>query len=98
MTGTVLQDGDAMGQANILCAINGALGRDWLDGTDYEYTDDPYHCIRCLLYTSYKYVCCQQNICASSQIALEWRRERVRFGGRRKRILAAQKEKPAVQA
>ena len=46
MTGTVLQDGDAMGQANILCAINGALGRDWLDGTDYEYTDDPYHCIR----------------------------------------------------
>ena len=41
MTGTVLQDGDAMGQANILCAINGALGRDWLDGTD------------CLLYTSF---------------------------------------------
>ena len=46
MTATVKQDGDAMGQANILCAINGALGRDWLDGTDYEYTDDPYHCIR----------------------------------------------------
>ena len=33
MTATVKQDGDAMGQANILCAINGALGRDWLDGT-----------------------------------------------------------------
>ena len=46
MTATVQQDGDAMGNANIRIAINGALGRDWLDGTDYEYTDDAFHCIR----------------------------------------------------
>ena len=47
MTGTVLQDGDAMGQANILCAINGALGRDWLDGTDYTYDEnEEFYCIR----------------------------------------------------
>ncbi|MDO4547304.1 MAG: galactose ABC transporter substrate-binding protein [Clostridia bacterium] len=46
MTATVQQDGDAMGRANIRIAINGALGLEWLDGTDYEYTDDPYHCIR----------------------------------------------------
>ena len=29
-----------MGQANILMAINGALGKDWLDGTDYTMADD----------------------------------------------------------
>lgn len=46
MTATVQQDGDAMGKANIRIAINGALGRDWLDGTEYTYTDDPFHCIR----------------------------------------------------
>mgnify|MGYP000852713657 FL=1 len=46
MTATVAQDGDAMGKANVRIAINGALGREWLDGTDYTYTDDPYHCIR----------------------------------------------------
>ena len=46
MTATVQQDGDAMGKANIRIAINGALGREWLDGTDYQYTDDPYFCIR----------------------------------------------------
>ena len=38
--GTVKQDGDAMGKANILMAINGALGKDWLDGTDYVMADD----------------------------------------------------------
>ena len=44
---TVKQDGDAMGQANILCAINGALGRDWLDGTDYTYDEnEEFYCIR----------------------------------------------------
>ena len=46
MTATVQQDGDAMGKANIRIAINGALGREWLDGTDYTYTDDVFHCIR----------------------------------------------------
>ena len=40
--GTVKQDGDAMGKANILMAINGALGKDWLDGTDYTMADDGY--------------------------------------------------------
>ncbi len=29
-----------MGKANILMAINGALGKDWLDGTDYVMADD----------------------------------------------------------
>lgn len=46
MTATVQQDGDAMGKANVRIAINGALGREWLDGTEYEYTTDPYKCIR----------------------------------------------------
>ena len=46
MTATVQQDGDAMGKANMRIAINGALGREWLDGTEYQYTDDPFHCIR----------------------------------------------------
>ncbi|MDO4938675.1 MAG: galactose ABC transporter substrate-binding protein [Lachnospiraceae bacterium] len=38
--GTVKQDGDAMGKCNIYMAINGALGKDWLDGTDYKMADD----------------------------------------------------------
>lgn len=46
MTATVQQDGDAMGKANIRIAVNGALGREWLDGTEYTYTDDVFHCIR----------------------------------------------------
>jgi len=46
MTATVAQDGDAMGKANVRIAINGALGREWLDGTEYQYTEDPYFCIR----------------------------------------------------
>jgi methyl-galactoside transport system substrate-binding protein len=46
MTATVQQDGDAMGKANIRIAINGALGREWLDGTEYQYTTDPYKSIR----------------------------------------------------
>ncbi len=46
MTATVQQDGDAMGRANVRIAINGALGKEWLDGTEYTYTDDPFHCIR----------------------------------------------------
>jgi len=46
MTATVQQDGDAMGKANVRIAINGALGREWLDGTEYQYTTDPYFCIR----------------------------------------------------
>ena len=40
LTGTVKQDGDAMGKCNIYMAINGALGKDWLDGTDYKKADD----------------------------------------------------------
>ena len=47
MTATVQQDGDAMGQANILCAINGALGREWLEGTEYTYDEnEEFYCIR----------------------------------------------------
>jgi methyl-galactoside transport system substrate-binding protein len=42
MTATVQQDGDAMGKANILIAINGATGKDWLDGLDYKLSDDGY--------------------------------------------------------
>ncbi len=47
MTATVQQDGDAMGKANIRIAYNGALGKEWLDGTDYVYTtEDDFYCIR----------------------------------------------------
>ena len=47
MTATVQQDGDAMGKANIRIAYNGALGKEWLDGTDYKYTtEDEFKCIR----------------------------------------------------
>lgn len=42
MTATVMQDGDAMGKAIIRIAINGATGKDWLDGTDYTIADDKY--------------------------------------------------------
>lgn len=42
MTATVQQDGDAMGKANIRIAINGALGLDWLAGTDYTLAEDGY--------------------------------------------------------
>ncbi len=42
MTATVKQDGDAMGKANIRIAINGALGKPWLDGTDYQLSADGY--------------------------------------------------------
>ena len=38
--GTVKQDGDAMGKCNIYMAINGALGKGWLDDTDYAMADD----------------------------------------------------------
>jgi methyl-galactoside transport system substrate-binding protein len=47
MTATVQQDGDAMASANIRIAFNGATGKEWLDGTDYEYTtEDAFKCIR----------------------------------------------------
>ncbi|NLF27319.1 MAG: substrate-binding domain-containing protein [Clostridiales bacterium] len=47
MTATVQQDGDAMGKANIRIAVNGALGKEWLDGTEYTYTtEDAFKCIR----------------------------------------------------
>jgi methyl-galactoside transport system substrate-binding protein len=42
MTATVKQDGDAMGRANILLALNGAQGKTWLDGTSYKMSDDGY--------------------------------------------------------
>jgi methyl-galactoside transport system substrate-binding protein len=42
MTATVKQDGDAMGKANIRIAINGALKKPWLDGTDYKVSADGY--------------------------------------------------------
>ncbi len=47
MTATVQQDGDAMGSANIRIAVNGALGKEWLEDTEYEYTtEDAFLCIR----------------------------------------------------
>jgi methyl-galactoside transport system substrate-binding protein len=42
MTATVKQDGDAMGRANILIALNGAQGKPWLDGLPYKLSDDGY--------------------------------------------------------
>jgi len=42
MAGTVKQDGDAMGKAVVELAINGALKKDWLDGTSYKKADDGY--------------------------------------------------------
>lgn len=46
MTATVKQDADAMGYANVKVAMNMLLGNDWLDGLDYEYSDDTFTCIR----------------------------------------------------
>lgn len=42
LAGTVKQDGDAMGKAVIATALNAALGKDFLDGTDYQIADDGY--------------------------------------------------------
>lgn len=40
MTATVKQDGVAMGTANIRVAMNMLLGKDMLEGTGYEYSDE----------------------------------------------------------
>lgn len=40
LAASVKQDGDAMGKAIIELALNGALGNDWLDGTDYTIAED----------------------------------------------------------
>ena len=40
MAATVKQDGDAMGKAIIELALNGAIKKDWLDGTDYKLAED----------------------------------------------------------
>lgn len=40
MTATVKQDGVAMGTANICVAMNMLLGKDMLEGTGYEYSDE----------------------------------------------------------
>lgn len=42
MSGTVKQDGDAMGKAVVELAINGAQKKDWLDGTSYKMAADGY--------------------------------------------------------
>ncbi len=42
MTATVKQDGNAMGYANIMIALNYLETGSWLDGTDYEYAADGY--------------------------------------------------------
>lgn len=42
MTATVKQDGDAMGKACIRLAINSALKKGWLDGTEYKMAADGY--------------------------------------------------------
>lgn len=42
LSGTVKQDGDAMGKAVVTIAVNGALGKGWLDGTSYKMADDGY--------------------------------------------------------
>ena len=42
MTATVKQDGDAMGYANVMIALNYLETGSWLDGTDYEYAADGY--------------------------------------------------------
>lgn len=42
LTGTVKQDGDAMGKAIVELAANGAQGKDWLEGTSYKMADDGY--------------------------------------------------------
>lgn len=40
MAATVRQDGDAMGKAIVDISLNGALGKDFLEGTDYELASD----------------------------------------------------------
>ncbi|HIT88920.1 MAG TPA: galactose ABC transporter substrate-binding protein [Candidatus Merdenecus merdavium] len=40
MAGTVKQDGDAMGKAIIAIGVNAAQGKDFVEGTDYEISDD----------------------------------------------------------
>ncbi len=40
LAGTVMQDADAMGKAIVTMALNKAQGRDFLDGTDYEISQD----------------------------------------------------------
>lgn len=42
LAGTVKQDGDAMGKACMETALNAALGKDFLEGLDYEWADDGY--------------------------------------------------------
>lgn len=42
MAATVKQDGDAMGKAVIELALNGALGENWLEGTEYKLSEDGY--------------------------------------------------------
>ena len=42
MTATVKQDGDAMGYANVVIALNYLETGSWLEGTDYEYAADGY--------------------------------------------------------
>ena len=42
MTATVQQDGDAMGKACVTLAVNKALGKDYLEGTDYQLAADGY--------------------------------------------------------
>lgn len=40
LAGTVMQDADAMGKAIVTMACNKAEGRDFLDGTEYEISED----------------------------------------------------------
>lgn len=40
LAGTVMQDADAMGEAIVVMAANKAEGKDFLDGTDYEISED----------------------------------------------------------
>ena len=42
MTATVKQDGDAMGYANVMIALNYLDNGTWLEGTDYAYAEDGY--------------------------------------------------------
>ena len=39
MTGTVLQDGEEMGNILFAAAMNAAAGKEYLDGTGYMYDD-----------------------------------------------------------
>lgn len=42
MTGTVKQDGDAMGKAVVAISVNAAQGKEFLEGTDYKMAEDGY--------------------------------------------------------